>query len=193
MEKVSKRFILLTLSIFIALSLGCAQKKLTSEKAKSIIIEHLKHQKPVYQGFVAGKNAYTYRNEREKQKKINDLFDPLAKEGLITYNCHPGGKIDVFFTEKGRKYVISDLKISSYGYGIGGYDMTSIKVAEKQFVEVTDILSEDGTRAQVEYTWKFGNITPFGKYLQSEKWKSTELKEERIQMCLYDDGWGVKK
>jgi len=157
MEKVSKGFILLTLSIFIALSLGCAQKKLTSEKAKSIIIEHSKFPKPVHLGFMAGKNAYSYRNEREKQKKINDLFDPLAKEGLITYNSHPEGDIDVFFTEKGIKYVTGK-------YRDDRHDIINIKVCEKQFVEVTDISSEDGTKAQVEYTWKYDNITPFGKY-----------------------------
>jgi hypothetical protein len=135
---------------------------------------------------MAGKNAYSYgkNQEREKQKKINDLLDPLAKEGLIIYNCHPGGEIDVFATEKGRKYVSGRIRDDRY-------DMVNIKVAEKQFLEVTSILPEDGTKAQVEYTWKFANITPFGKYMKSKKWKSTEFKKERIQMCLYDDGWKV--
>jgi hypothetical protein len=186
MKKVSKRFILLILSVFIALSLGCAREKLTSEKAKSIIIEHFKYPQPVYKGLSAGKNAYYYRKnqESEKQKKINDLFDPLAKEGLITYNSHPSGYIDVFATEKGREYVSGRIREDRY-------DMVNIKVAEKHFFKVTSISPGDGTKAQVEYTWKFGNITPFGKYMKSEKWKNTALKKEKVQMCLYDDGWKV--
>lgn len=185
MKEISKSFILLTLSIPIALNVGCAQKKLTNEKAKSIIIEHFKYPQPVYQGMMAGKKAYGYGKNKERQKqKINDLLEPLAKEGLITYISHPGGDIDIFATEKGRQYVDGAIRNDRY-------DTVNIKVAEKQFLEVVSILPEDGTKAQVEYTWRYGNITPFGKHMKSERWKSTEHKKEKIQMCLYDDGWRV--
>ncbi len=186
MKELSKSFILLTLSIPIALNVGFAQKKLTNEKAKSIIIEHFKYPQPVYKGMMVGKHAYSYgkSRERQKQKKINDLLEPLAKEGLITYISHPEGAIDVFATEKGRQFY--DAKIRD-----GAYATVNIKVAEKQFLEVVSILPEDGTKAQVEYTWRYGNITPFGKHLEGERWKSTEHKKEKIQMCLYDDGWRV--
>jgi hypothetical protein len=187
MKEISKSFIfiLLTLSIPIALNVGCAQKKLTNEKAKSIIIEHFKYPQPVYQGMMAGKTAYSYWKNKERQKqKINDLLEPLAKEGLITYISHPGGDIDVFVTEKGRQYVDGEIRDDRYA-------TASIKIAEKQFLEVVSILPEDGTKAQVEYTWRFGNITPFGKHMKSKKWKSTEPKKEKIQICLHDDGWRV--
>jgi hypothetical protein len=186
MDKLSLRLILLTLSVLVASSFGCAKNELTKEKAKNIIAEHYNYPKPVYRGLMVGKKSHYYGKamEEQKQKMINNIFDPLVKEGLIRYNLYPEGDIDVLITEEGKKFIEGTVRNDRP-------DTVNIKVAEKLLVDVTDIVSEDSSGAQVEYTWKYGKITPFGKYMKGDKWKSTELNKESIKMKLYDDGWKV--
>ena len=88
-------------------------------------------------------------------------------------------------------------------YKTTDYKCADIKLADKEFLEVTGILlSEDKTRAQVDYTWRYTNITPFGKHwgeeLGGKQWEgkriSTEdVHKESARMILDDDGWRIVK
>ena len=190
MNRVSflRSFILLALiavlSLFMVLS--CTSKHtLTQNVAKKIILKHFKY--PEFE-------LVKVRFGSEVIIPASDsTMKALADEGLIKYE-----QVDtinsfctMFLTEKGEKYVVGDYDEEGFIY---------IRLAEKQFVEVTRIiLSEDSKEATVEYTWKYANLTPFGKYWEVEsggierKISENELHTEKIEMFLNKGEWDVER
>lgn len=74
-----------------------------------------------------------------------------------------------------------------------------MKVAESELVAVTGIRAVvPGKSAEVEFTWRFSNITPFGeaaKLLYSDAkrrdYNEGMLYSAKVQLDKYDDGWRV--
>lgn len=117
----------------------------------------------------------------------------LADEGLIKYEPLETMETvcNMFLTEKGEKYVVGDYD---------GEGFIHLILAEKQFLGVTRIIDfEDNKKATVEYTWQYGNLTPFGKYW---KVKSGEMERnmidnerhaEKIEMVFNEGEWCIKR
>lgn len=114
------------------------------------------------------------------------------------------------YTQNAEKYIIGN---DNWNYG----KCNIIKIADKNFGEITGIYSVDNNHLQVEYTWYYSNITPFGKALNYiynireslQDWKyygaqympiwdtKHDLLEDvafsaNCNMIKYDDGWRVE-
>ena len=196
MKKISLKITLLTLSMFVPLSLGCGSDNLTKDKAKDIIIKHFKYPLPAMEYLSIGSKVDLSENKRKK------MYEALAKEGLITMKLKKT-KSDhevykVYPTKKGEKYTGKEFKTTA-GRRRQTIIGTKIKAADRQFVEVTKIeLSGIDKEAIVEFTWKYGKLTPFGKHWESDKNAQLKYDEnkncaEKVKMRLYDDGWRVVK
>jgi len=87
------------------------------------------------------------------------------------YQCYH--KID--YTEEGAKYHFGDGE--------------NVEVANIEFGEITGILEIKALNgAEVKYTEKRKNITPFGKALGIKE----EILDKNISMRKYDDGWRIE-
>lgn len=161
---------------------------------------------------------FTKRKEAAQNAKLGDIqklpiFEALEKDGLIIYstqvintsvakadmdlsspgNLGPkyhnnfGGTFYNFKcirtiahiatpTEKGKKYITNDNKVI---------------VATEEFGEVTGIIeSKESKSAEVNYTIRRINITPFGRIvfnLNEETYNKSET------FTKYDDGWRINK
>ena len=61
-------------------------------------------------------------------------------------------------------------------------------------VDVTGIREiNNGTEAQVEYTWKYDNITPFGKAFNGTLYNAERIVSDEVMMLKYDDGWRIQR
>jgi len=190
MKKIVPRFILLSLSLFIVFNFGCANNKLKKDEAKNIIIKHFKYPQPAEEKLMIGV-AIGLREDNLQEKSI---YENLAKEGLIEMKPLKLGQFyEVSLTEKGKQYLVEE-------EGQKKVRLVRVKVAEKQFVKVTRIsFSEEKTEAAVSFTWKYVNITPFGKHLKEPnrvseaKFDESTLHTEKVILLQHADGWKVKE
>lgn len=181
-----RSFILLAITVVLSLfmSSSCSRKHPSTQNvAKHIILKHFKYPQLELLKVRFGSNVITPASD--------NTMKALSDEGLIKYE--QADTIDpfcaMFLTEKGEKYVVGDYD---------GEGFIHIRLAEKRFVEVTyTILSEDSKEVTVEYTWKYANLTPFGKYLKVKSGERTindnELHTEKIEMFLNNGEWGIER
>jgi len=89
----------------------------------------------------------------------------------------------VWITKDGKR-----LGLVAHSSGLIGCYVDGI-IRRDVFVEVTGIkLSENGTTADVQYTYKSDSITPFGVVLGYKP----EIDNSNCHFTLYDDGWRLK-
>ena len=188
MKALTLRSILLAiisiLSLSIVFSFGCAkQKTLTTDEAKSIIIKQSKYPQIALAGIRIGPSVQI--------PFLATDMKAYLEEGLITSQeaGSAGGRYNVSFTEEGKKYTVSEVDM-------GGF--VDIKLADKQFVEVTKITpSKDYKEATIEHTWKYDNITPFGKYwkreLKNEQINGDELHTGKVIIGCNNNEWTVTR
>jgi hypothetical protein len=192
-------FLLSALSMILVFSVGCSKNELSRDKAKDIIVKQLR--------FPIIKSGELRFGSKTTPNLHLEALEAMAREGVISYK-HLGEKflsgdeVSVSLTEEGKKYAIGDAEVIKTGT-FAGANLVKVKLCEQQFVEVTGIaLSEGKKEAEVDFTWKYSNVTPFGKNweergfggsfsLSSSKKEFTDgkLNPEKVHMKLYDDGW----
>lgn len=114
----------------------------------------------------------------------------LEKSGYVTVQrtqkLGDVGKPLVHFTEKARPFLLPDKNEDAA--------ISSIKKAtlvEENIVEVTGIkMSQDNTKAVVEYTTKYANASPF---VALSKIDPEKLTTRKAYFSLYDDGWRIEE
>ncbi len=188
--KVFGIFRFLLISVFsVVLFSGCT-KTLTRDDAGKIIVKSLGFPKTVtfdlHQKYFVGGGPYDLGQPSPMIPWLNWAVS-AGLINLIKEMGFAGMEGSVLVTEEGRKYVVSVPR-----------DISSpwlIKFGEKIFINVTGIsLTGDNKQAKVEYSWKYGNYTPFcspgdrnGTYDEKVVHGST------VNMSLYDDGWRIKE
>lgn len=193
--------------IAILFSLLSCGNKMTRDKAKELITkkynlpftetEKLQHGDINYSKNFGGSNI--------------SIEKTLAEQKLISFT-YQGDKRDMFFkyasyhlelTPEGQKYKTGETSDNE------GRQFYLVKVADQVFVDVTGILEiNDGKAAQVDYTWKYDNITPFGKafslrnqqinkadqFMSSRKvYNEGQTFSNKVMMVKYDDGWRIQE
>jgi len=181
-------------------------KQLISQKFNlpSTVTEKLQHGKILYSGNFGGSNI--------------SAENSLAEQKMISFNYQGVEYGDAIFRgDRGYSYAVYYLELTPEGqkYKTGettddkGRQFYLVKVADQVLVDVTGILeSNDGKAAQVEYTWKYENITPFGEAFslrnqqlnQSDQWMSNrkvyndgQTFSNTVMMVKYDDGWRIQQ
>lgn len=201
----NKALIIGLVSCVSLLSLISCSKKLDREKAKELIIQ--KYQFP---SIATEKLQYGEINYMTSLGGSNiSAEQSLANQNLIIFS-YQGDKRDMFFsyktyylelTPEGEKYLVGDTIDNE------GRKFYIVKAAERMFIEITGILQKkDDNTARSEFTWKYINITPFGKAIslkneqlnQSDEFMKgrTIYNEEKVYKnteyyTRYDDGWRI--
>lgn len=115
----------------------------------------------------------------------------FEKDDLITLKTRHDIGYKVYFTEKGKQYFAS--KITQQG----GVNKVKVKIAEILFVDITGITATPSYPPNkaftVQYTWKYGNFTPFGKNVSYYKIVKDKITPATVNILLYDDGWRIAK
>jgi hypothetical protein len=196
----SRRFFyfLVTALTSIVLISGCS-KDLSRNEAKEIIINYFKYPISATKELDLGSKIMANRMSTK-------WLATLEREGLINYTYHnrlaTDHVVSVLLTDKGKEYVVGD--IGTRGWLSTGPKYVKVKFAEKQFVEISGIRTPgDKKEAAVEYTWKYGNLTPFSKDWKDESLSSVrtgsgsydenKTHKDQVYMALYDDGWRIRK
>jgi len=125
----------------------------------------------------------------------------LQHEGMIQYTYHGNFGvsqiISVSLTEKGKPYVIGQLK--KRGWPNEGQAFANVKLGEKVIQEITGIRhSQDKREATIDYTWAYNNLTPFAKgwqggFLFTESLTEGQTHSATAVAVLYDDGWRIAR
>lgn len=180
----------------ILLSFFSCGNKLTREKAKELITQKYNLPSSVSEKLQHGEINYSGGSDISAEST-------LAKQKLITFN-YQGEKRDFFFTY--ASYFL-DLTPEGQQYKTGetsnneGTQFFLVKVAEKMFVDVTGILEiNNGRAAQVDYTWKYSNITPFGRAFNFRNqqlnkpavYYEGQTFSNKVLIVQYDDGWRIQ-
>jgi hypothetical protein len=162
-------------------------KDLSRDKAKKMIISHFKSTTLITTELDVGSKIMA--NQMSPK-----WLESLKREGLIDYTYHQpyvlNHVVSVSLTDKGKKYVVGDT--GTRGWPNAGQKYVNVKLAEREFVEITGIRAPgDKKEAVVEYNWKYANLSPFSK-----GWKGADYDEKKTHMgeayfVLYDDGWRI--
>lgn len=178
-------------------------KKLEKEEAKEVILKKINFPQVMTNRLQHGQIDYcvnfggtdiSAENNLAAQKLIT--FKYLGNKGgdmfnLMTYACY-----NLELTEEGKKYNNGGDWTDN-----DGRHYYNMRVAEKVFGEVTDLheIKVNGERAyNVEYTWKYANITPFQEFCHLRNSNSTSYSEgqtfrEKVKMVYYDGtGWRIE-
>lgn len=190
-------YFLVTALTSIILISGCS-KDLSRNKAREIIINHFKYPIPVTKELDIGSKIMA--NQMSPK-----WLESLKHDGLIDYTYHRAfglnHVVSIFLTDKGKEYVVGDR--GTRGWPNAGQKYVKVKFAEKQFVEITGVrTSGDKKEAVVEYTWKYGNLSPFSKGWKDESLfgalagggshDENKTYKDQVYMAFYDDGWRIR-
>lgn len=186
--------------IVFIISVSSCGNSLSREKARALI-----------------EKKYGYPILVTEQLENGDLYFPIGGEGhmlaeeslekgkLITFEFK--GKVGSGFfqnskyllnlTPEGEKYKVNEFA--------KGYD---VRVAEMVLIDVTGMVEkDDGNTLQVEYSWKYDKITPFGEAFSLEnawfnvkrpsrsnrKVYDDKVYNETVTITKYDDGWRIQE
>lgn len=198
----SKIYLLMTFSFFLV---SCSDK-MDRDKAKVLITQKYGLPFTVTDKLQYGEVNYLRNFSRPNVTAEN----ALAEQKLIKFT-NQGIKRDMFFsydsyiielTPEGQKYKLGETSDRE------GRKFYLVKVADQVFVDITGILEiNNGKAAQVEYTWKYDNVTPFGTAFslknrqlnQSDQmmnnrpvYNNNGIFREKVMMVKYDDGWRIQ-
>ena len=137
-----------------------SRQVLTQEEARPAIAESLKNLGPVTIHFQTG---LVKASMEEKPHDPN--YRMFEKEGLLKLGKDQGWKTPVALTAKGEA-MIAEVPGLQKSKDKDGADIYTIPIADRQFVEITKITMSGGTRAVVEFTWKW-NPNKFGEMLDA--------------------------
>lgn len=135
----------------------------------------------------------------------------LSDAGLLalTFDVHhltsgyfPGDYLawTVAVGDKGKPFMVGGIQKDSYSHR----DYAVVKLGELQFGTITGITTDGGEEAKVDYTTKYGNITPFGSVggltcgrggtivLENVFLDPAKVQEASVLARRYDDGWRIE-
>ena len=196
--------LLIISALFLNLMLGCGSRELTRSKAKELVAQKLKKEPSV-----PGSTAFAVSVGKVASGKASDLqqvladsqngrfWKSLADSGMITVSwigIEPTsgngayGKsafVDVSLTPAGSAFELSEAS----GYAV-------VKACERVVQDVTGISSRgNASTADVEYTWQYGNLTPFAKAIR-EIYGSTlcnpTTHNGHASLRRSDNGWEIE-
>ena len=198
--------LLMISALSLVLMLGCGSRELTRSKAKELVTEKLKKEPPVpgrtafaiSVGKLAGGKATNLQQVLADKSQNARFWKSLADSGMIKVDwlgIEPinengaSGKnafVDVSLTPAG-----SALKVTE----AGGYVV--IKACERIIQDVTGISSTgNASAATIEYTWQYGNLTPFVKAIR-EIYGSTlcdaTTQKGHASFRRFNDGWRIEE
>lgn len=187
-------FITFILVPLISLSFFACSKDLSRGKAEELISQKLNLPQPETMQFdilyVEGDIPWNLTHISKQEENMLNYF---SNNGLITIQKIPhvtdfpgpmGGvlfkqnwkTIKAELTNEGRKYLVGQNK-----------EKYIVKICELSFGEVTGIQTNEQYKiAEVSYTLKRGNMTPFAINVSQNPINRTAT------FSLYDDGWRIK-
>lgn len=196
--KLNQKHLTLTIIPLVFLLLYSCSDKLNNDKAKELIIQkfgeslnmsdQLQHGELNYSG---GSNIYEETT--------------LANQKLITFT-YQGVKRDMFFsyqsyylelTPEGQKYKVGETADNQ------GRQYYLMKAADKVFGQITGIREvNNGEQAEVDFTWVYKNVTPFGQAITTEHqqlgrsddiYAEGQIVPATVMMAKYNDGWRISQ
>lgn len=194
-NKGVKRSIPAMASLMLLMSMGllaCGDGRLDREKAKALIIQSAHFPRQSTDKFTVGKQTFRDKNENLENFLVAKHLMTSENRGtesisITSYEVHY-----LELTSEGQKYKVGDASDGDQQYCV-------MKVADQVFVEVTGLRETvPGRSAEVEFTWKFDNITPFGEAARLNRraerrdYNSGQLFTAKALFEKYDDGWRVK-
>jgi hypothetical protein len=191
--------------------MACNSKELTRSKATQIIKQNIKFPQmltdtiPIGEFRVPQPTFEAFMSDPLAGKSYKSLVDA----GLVSLHWSRGERSAMLFggrqsgivladlTAKGRLYVVGDNKLVA---PTGGQRQITVRMCEKEFDKVTGITmieGELGSKAKVEYAWKFENQSPFEAVVEassgSGQCSSNVTHSSAVIMQLYDDGWRIAR
>jgi hypothetical protein len=173
----------------VVLLTGCGAGRLDRGKAAALIAAKIKS--PEALGFPIGIQYNPWPLEALLQKGLI-TYTPAGQErqGYTDYPLH-----DIELTPEGRKYKVGESFHDGRQYCL-------MKVADQVFGEITGIReSPGGDSAEVEFTWKYINVTPFGGAAplvfhprgntSIREYSEGEIFTQTVTLKKYDDGWRI--
>jgi hypothetical protein len=192
----------LSVAIMLALLLtlfGCGSRHLDRDQAKQMILERMKSSPAITAEVCTGKqSSVTLRGD-------SALVKALVNKGMMSYN-YLGEEIwniyrvqvyDIELTAEGLKYKVGKTGNPS-SYADGPYNSQVachyMRMADLVFVAITGIReSQGGESAQVDFTWKYANITPFGEVgpllYPNRDYSTDKVHQGSVTVTKFDDGW----
>lgn len=136
---------------------GCDKKTLSNEDVKKLLEES--------KAYPRAMEARVFINEEASARKIQK--SDLEEQGLVTaqatHTIDDIGQSLVKFTDKAAPYMIAKKD------SLESIEIQLVRVADESFSEVTSITySEDGLKADVDYTVAVSNETPFAVLLNNK-------------------------
>ncbi len=183
-----KTLVLATLTIFCFCLFSC-NDDLTRDGAKEEILKKYTFPYTESNGFetIIDKNLSFIKGDRYINK-----YEKLKAAGMISIRqcpCMFSLYYCAEFTNEAKQYILGPEKKDKYGHVCSG--VVPVKVAEVEFGEVTGIQQfEQYNSAEVTYTIRRKNITPFGELLLDLK---EEGQQRKIKFSKYDDGWRLQE
>jgi len=138
-----------------------ARQVLTNEEARPAIIQSLKELGPVTIHFETGLVKASVED-----KPHDPNYRLFEKAGLLKLGKDQGWKTPVALTPQGEAW-LKQVGGVSRSKDKDGADIYVVPVADRQLVEITKITMNGGTRAVVEFSWKwipnqFGDLLDAG-------------------------------
>lgn len=196
MRLPSRRLLIAVVLFLAAVFAGACSRDLSRDAAASLVSGHLKLPAKITQSIDVGELIMPasqldfYFEALPFVKKAIDegllTFD--VKGEIVEYNIRKQTRV-LAPTEKAIPYLVGKQEPSIDERGLRVVHITVV-VGEKVLDTITGIAKEDtGQTAQVEYTLKMTNLTPFGKAFGFVDGKA---EQGALRVRLYDDGWRVE-
>jgi hypothetical protein len=132
-------------------------------------------------------------NMVESFETILNNFDFIKFENLE--KVESGGTFgNEFLTEKGKKEIDTAYNRTEDSRIIGLCYYFKMGIVD--FIGVTGIqISNDNKKAQVEYSWKYSNLTNIGNVVSkfSTSFNENDVHNNVLTFILYDDGWRIEE
>jgi len=193
------RLVLLLVAIALSLLAACTSKTYSRTLTRANAAEIISKQFPIQMTFnmaIGRTSPGESSMERYLQTPDGQVHKLWQDDGLISLEWQsiagPPRRMMkpamlIGLTKKGE----------SYDAGSPKAGVAAIRMCEQQFDHVTGIeMGKNNTAAKVEYTWKLGNLTPFGKR-QTEVLGQASLcgnlapQPDSVSLRLDDDGWRI--
>lgn len=193
---VPSRSILMTIVCGACLFLGaCQSNQMTRTKAHDLLTAALKTASPATNEIETG---YRWDNTPGP----DELHRELVNKGLIEYEELGASErlvnhYRVTLTPLGAQFKVAERPFADY-LTRRAFQSCSMRMADRIIVEVTGLrLNPSGDSAEVEFTWKYTDVTPFGElaHLLSDElnYSADRVFPASVTLSKYDDGWRLPK
>jgi hypothetical protein len=146
---------------------ACGPSQLSRAKAEQLLQAAIKASPPTTGEIQIGQRYSIVRDSDEWAKA-------LVNKGMITdadlgtrwvnpYQAIRGHFHDAELTDAGAKFKLSE-RPTRDDYAGTTFKLCNMRMADQEFVAITGIRQNSaGESAQVEFTWRYTNLTPFGE------------------------------